>query len=219
MPKPNAVIAVLLTEMMRKRTWVSRVLDRALELRRLERKARNLSRPRGCEMVKHNDHRAVWRVPVPGTPDRFMSASSGHTNRETFVVQVEAELFYRTWLAGTPMWGRWRLDDCVPRTTMPNDHSYPFAESSFAYSRIKPVPLAEVAAWIKRGRMRVAVLNGVGTMFWLLANHAPVFPVKVRGHDAADLLYRSVGCGPAPLCFAHLFMSEGVSDDRYREGG
>lgn len=156
-------------------------------------------------MVRLDDDKAVWRVPVPGEDDRFMSAKSGGIDREKFVVQVDTELFYRTWLAGTSAWGKRDSADCVLRSEMPGDYKYPHAVSGFSQGRDNPVPLAEVNAWRDGSKVRVGFTNGITRTFWLIANRAPAFPVEVRGRQAAELLHRAVGFGAAPVCYEKLF--------------
>ncbi|HCM7206543.1 TPA: fertility inhibition factor FiwA [Salmonella enterica subsp. enterica serovar Typhimurium str. D23580] len=178
-------------------------LGRARELRQLDR-ARS-SRPRGCELVKLDHDKAVWRVPVPGQDDRFMSARSGGIDREKFVVQVDTELFYRTWLAGTSAWGKRDSGDCVLRSEMPADYKYRHAVSGFSQGPENPVPLAEVDAWRDGGKVRVGFTNGITRTFWLIANRAPAFPVEVVGRQAAELLHHAAGFGPAPVCYETMF--------------
>lgn len=169
-------------------------------------------------MVRHSDHRAVWRVRVPGQSSRYLSARSSGDDRERFVVHVDTELFYRTWLAGARSCGPRRLRQCVLRADMPESHIYAEAEESFAGGHERPVPLPLVEVWRERSKVRLRVLEGAGCAFWLIANRAPSFLIAVRGHDAAELLHRYVGCSPAPLCFANLFTTHEVATERQRQG-
>jgi hypothetical protein len=178
-------------------------LGRARELRQLD--SAPGSRPKGCELVKLDDDKALWRVPVPGEADRFMSAKSGGIDREKYVVQVDTELFYRAWLASSSAWGKRDSTDCVLRAEMPADYKYHHAVSGFAQGRDNPVPLAEVDAWREDGKVRVGFTNGITRTFWLIANRAPAFPVEVRGRDAAQLLHHAAGFGPAPVCYETMF--------------
>lgn len=199
--------------------WIGRALTRAFELKRIDRKAHDRTRAQGCEMVGHTDHRAVWRIRAPGLPDGFMTAISGNGNRDKHVVHVDTELFYRAWLATTPTHWTPREEDCVVRAEMPKARLYSVAHSRFVHSSRKPVPLAEAIVWVERGTLRVGVVSGITSAFWLIANRAPSFPVEVQGYDSATRLYESVGCGPAPLSFKNLFEFEaGVDDRQYRSG-
>lgn len=197
--------------------WFSTSVKRWLELRRLDRAAHHRSRPRACAMVSHDDHRAVWRVLVPGRPQCFICASSGHLNREMFVVQVDTKMLYRTWLAGTSTSGVRRSGPCVLRDEMAAEPGFDEAQRDFARGLQSPVPLIEVRIWRERRKVRIAFVASMASAFWLIANRAPAFPVEVVGHDAADLLYRLAGCGPAPLPFETLFTSKGRVDDRQRQ--
>ncbi|WP_367899679.1 hypothetical protein [Xanthomonas oryzae] len=174
-------------------------LGRARELRQLD-SARS-SRPEGCELVSLDHDKAVWRVPVAGEADRFMSANFGGTDHDKFVVQVDTELFYRTWLGCTSAWGKRDSADCVLRSEMRADYKYQYAVGGFSHGRDNPVPLAEVDAWREGGKVRVGFTNGITRTFWLIANRAPAFPVEVRGRDAAELLHHTAGFGPAPVCY------------------
>lgn len=198
--------------------WLTATVARALELHRLDAGIHSRARSRGCEMVRHSDHRAVWSVRVPGQSSRYLSATSSGTDRERFAVHVDTELFYRTWLAGARSCGRRRIQQCVLRADMPRSDLYAGAVEDFAISREMAVPLPEVEAWLERSKVRLGVLGGAGRAFWLIANRAPAFPIAVRGHDAAELLHRYVGCSPAPLCFANLFTTHEVATERQRQG-
>ncbi|MFX1695877.1 hypothetical protein [Paraburkholderia sp. A1RO-1] len=47
-------------------------IGRARELLQLDREAQTCKRPNGCELVRLDHDKAVWRVPVPGHADRFI---------------------------------------------------------------------------------------------------------------------------------------------------
>ncbi|WP_322075473.1 plasmid fertility inhibition factor family protein [Burkholderia cenocepacia] len=182
-------------------------LERVYDLARTPGKEHAHSSRAGCELVKVDTVRATWRVPMPDGTECFMCAKSGGLNEEKFVVHVDANAFYRTWLASAPAFPQQNSSDCVPRSRMPLDSKFKDAVEGFADSADSPVPLAEVRASSEgsKGKVRIGFTNGITRTYWLLANRAPAFPVEVLGRDAAELLHRSCGIGPAPTSFTTLF--------------
>jgi len=173
---------------------------RAAELRNLERQVATSPRARACSIHEITRERAVWRVPVPGQPDRYISASAGHAGDETFAVHVDADAFYLAWLRSD--------EQCVVRAQMPRDYKYAYAVDGFAQGSANPVPLADVGAWNdERGRTHIGFTNGITRSFWLIANRAPSFPVQVYGRESAELLHRTAGTTQGPVCYADLFTS------------
>lgn len=169
-----------------------RTLARARELRYIDREKCSSSQPRGCEMVKYDEMSVVWRVPVADQTDRFMSARSSCLNREKFVVQVDTELFYQMWLAGSSAWGKRESVDCVLRAGMPADHKYEHSADGFSHGLKNPVPLAEAGAWRHNGKARIGFSNGITRTFWLIVNRAPAFPIEVHSLESAELPHRQI---------------------------
>ncbi|ABO60510.1 hypothetical protein Bcep1808_7640 (plasmid) [Burkholderia vietnamiensis G4] len=57
---------------------------RAADVRNLERQVTTSPRARASSIYEITRDRAVWRVPVPGQSDRYMSASAGHVGDDHF---------------------------------------------------------------------------------------------------------------------------------------
>ncbi|CAE6824103.1 hypothetical protein R69658_05988 [Paraburkholderia aspalathi] len=180
-------------------------LERSRELKQLERDTQILPRPDPCELARLDSQKAVWRVPVPGQADRFMSASSGGINQEMFVVQVDTEALYKSWLSGSPAVRQKRSDDCVPRSKMPADYKYKHAVDGFAQGEKNPVPLADAGVYHKGKAVHVGFANGITRTFWLIANRVPAFPILVHGLESANLLHKVAGLGVGPKSLAELF--------------
>nr|WP_240030459.1 hypothetical protein [Xylella fastidiosa] len=113
-------------------------IARAREIRNLERQVAAATRARACNIHQLSYDCAIWRISVPGQADRYMSASSGYSDKETFAVHVDANAFYLAWLcSGSDK-------HCVLRSQMPSDYKYADAAHGFAQGSTNPVPLAEV---------------------------------------------------------------------------
>ena len=82
--------------------WLHHITSRCLELHRLEMAARTHERPELPVLDWISSSEAVWRLSVPGQEPRFMSVSSGLINQDFFIVHLDAERFYRTWLKASP---------------------------------------------------------------------------------------------------------------------
>jgi len=74
------------------------------ELRRLRSELQQAAAP--AELVKLTRNRAVWRVTIPGQRDRFMSTALGATEDTTFLVHVNADELYLTWLTSRTAIGK-----------------------------------------------------------------------------------------------------------------
>ncbi|WP_321959534.1 plasmid fertility inhibition factor family protein [Burkholderia cenocepacia] len=175
-------------------------IARATEIRNLERQVAASPCVKACDIHQLSHDRAVWRIPVPGQDDRYMSASASEIATEMFVVHVDGDAFYLAWLRSG--------DQCILRSQMPRDYKYAYAVDGFAQGRSNPVPLADVGAWNdERGRTHIGFTNGITRSFWLISNSAPAFPVQVHGRESAELLHRTVGTGntEGPICYADLF--------------
>jgi hypothetical protein len=173
-------------------------IARASEIRTLERQVAASPRAKACSIHQLGHERVVWRVPVLGQADRYMSASASHIGSEMFAVHVDADAFYLAWLRSD--------DQCVLRSQMPCDYKYAYAVDGFAQGSSNPVPLADVGAWNdERGRTHIGFTNGITRSFWLIANGAPSFPVQVYGRASAEVLHRTAGTAQGPICYADLF--------------
>ncbi|QPB72731.1 hypothetical protein XFHB_13030 (plasmid) [Xylella fastidiosa] len=175
-------------------------IARAREIRNLERQVAASPRARACNIHQLSYDCAIWRIPVSGQADRYMSASAGYSGKETFVVHVDANAFYLAWLrSGSDK-------HCVLRSQMPSDYKYAYAVDGFAEGSSNPVPLAEVGAWNDdRGRTHIGFTNGITRSFWLISNDAPSFPVQVYGYESAELLNRTAGTPQGMICYTDLF--------------
>ncbi|MDZ6457374.1 hypothetical protein U4U03_22645 [Escherichia coli] len=180
-------------------------LARRRELKELDVSVVGRPRPAPAELVQVDAREAVWRVPVPGQADRFMSAKPGAINDEMFVVRVDTEAFYRAWLRSSSTGRETRSDNCPLRSEMPQDYKFKHAVQGFAHGRENPVPLAFAGAHQERHRVDIGFSNGVTRSFWLIANKAPSFPIQVHGRESAELLNKVCGLDPAPLSFTELF--------------
>lgn len=158
-------------------------------------------------MVSLDENKAVWKIKVPGKDDCFMSLTSGMNDQSRHVVMVDADKFYRAWLArATPASEHGRVDQCLLRKDMPTDYKYAGAVDGFKRGRENPVPLAECyGAKDDAGGTRVTFTNGVTRSFWLLANKAESFPVVTDSAAAAQELHRAAGVGSGPVTVSALF--------------
>lgn len=158
-------------------------------------------------LVVCDERKAVWKISVPGQEDRYMCIRDGQTNSDAFVVTVDADKFYRTWLSRTmPVDAPSRQDECIFRDEMHRDYKYTSAAEGFAAGWGNPVPLAH--CYVSKnadGQTTVGFTNGVTRTFWLLANRAESFPVQVRSEASARELHRVAGVGPAPSSVGELF--------------
>ncbi len=141
--------------------------------------------------------KAVWRVTTRTAGDVFMSLRSRANNADVFVVNCDADRFYLAWLRSGNF--------AIPRQAMPHDYKYEGACRGFAHGRENPVPLADVAAYVWMKEPRVMFNNGLTRTFWLLANLATAFPVRVHGAASAQLLHHLAGVGDAPTPLAGIF--------------
>ena len=157
------------------------------------------------ELVEASPTKAVWAVKVPGLADRFMSASGTMVDEERYVVRVDTEAFYRAWLRSSTPTGSVLPSDCELRANMPMDRKYRYAVDGFNEGRSNPVPLATVSAWLKGDQVQIEFTNGITRSFWLIANRAESFPVKVDNAEEAKLLNRVAGLDAAPQSFQDLF--------------
>ena len=153
-----------------------------------------------------NARRATWRIAVPDQADRFMSATSGQTDDEIFVVQLDTEAFYAAWLRSTLKSATGRGDHCVRRSQMKLDYKFSQAAKGFAEGQDNPVPLAVInASHDPSGLPRISFTDGVTRSFWLIANRVESFPASVYGAQTASLLNNVAGLTPAPMSYAQLF--------------
>ncbi len=173
-------------------------LKRHLELHRLNNAMLNHVAPEPSELVSVDHNHATWRIQVPGQCDRFMSLRSGAGN-EFYVVHVDTEALYRTWLNCSPAIRGIRCCDCILRENMPNDYKYHWAVDGFSHGIDNPVPLAFVGAWMDDDLAKIGFTNGITRTFWLIANRVPTFPIEVHGKRSADLLHSLVGVGSGPV--------------------
>lgn len=184
---------------------IRRSFARRRELKELDSSVMSRPKPKPPELVQLDVLKAVWRVPVPGQADRFMSADPGAINQEMFVVRVDTEAFYRAWLRSSSTGRETRSDNCLLRSEMPQDYKFKHAVQGFSHGKENPVPLAFAGAHQERDRVDIGFSNGVTRTFWLIANKAPSFPVQVHGRESAELLNKVAGLDPAPMSFAELF--------------
>jgi hypothetical protein len=184
---------------------ISFFIAKYIELCKLEHKVKTATRPSPPNLISVDSSRAIWEVPIPGQVCRFMSAESGAINDEFFVVRVDTETFYYTWLKSSPAIFDRHGADCILRSDMPRDHKYKYATGGFANGKENPVPLAHVYADMYKEHARIGFTNGVTRSFWLIVNHAPSFPVMVHGRESAELLNHLVGLDAAPMSFSELF--------------
>lgn len=176
-----------------------------VELHKLDHEAKTAKRPLPPNLISVDSFRAIWEVPMLGQASRFMSVKSGAINDEFFVVRVDTEAFYCTWLKSSPaIWER-QDSDCVLRVDMPTDRKYKDAVEGFASGKENPVPLAHVVAYMDKNQAGIGFINGVTRSFWLIANRAPSFLVQVHGRESAELLNQLVGLDAAPMSFSELF--------------
>lgn len=155
--------------------------------------------------MQRDDHRVIWKVKLQNDRDVFMSAIVGR-RRETSVVHVDAEKFYRLWLSVSKVGALRRYYDCPLREEMPKDGKFHKADRSFDQSRDCPVPLADVGfVSFVDADPTVRLSNGFTRTFWLLVNRAPSFPIRTISEDTAELLNREVGIGVKPLLYPDLF--------------
>jgi len=176
-----------------------------VELYKLVHEVKTATKPSPPNLIGVDSRRAIWEVPIPGQASRFMSAMSGAINDEFFIVRVDTEAFYCTWLKSSPaIWER-QDSDCVIRVNMPTDRKYKDAVEGFASGKENPVPLAHVEAYMDKNHARISFINGVTRSFWLIANRAPSFLVKVHGRKSAELLNQVVGLDAAPMSFNELW--------------
>lgn len=177
-------------------------IARWMELRRLDQVLKNRPAPAVPRLVKLDATVAVWRVLVPGQASRFMSAQPPGTGSEKYVVLVDAERFYRAWLAGDG--SARRPDRCLVREEMPDDYKYSGAVAGFSQGIGNPVPLAYAGAMREGPRVGIGFTNGITRTFWLLANRAEAFPVMVCGRESAELMHKAAGL-QAPMLYEDLF--------------
>lgn len=159
--------------------------------------------------IETADGRALWRVRVPGKPDRFMCLERGAADDDRFVVTVDAARFQRAWFA-TGLLGHDRGGfSTLCKRDMPSDYRYAHAARGFSHGRDNPVPLATAGANGAGEGAGLYFVNGVTRTMWLLANDAPAFPVEVFGRASAYCLHRLAGIGDAPISCADLFADDG----------
>jgi len=176
-----------------------------IELCKLKYKVKTSTRPSPPNLISVDSSRAIWEVPIPGQVSRFMSTKSGAIDDEFFVVRVDTEAFYYTWLKSSPAISDQHGADCVLRSDMPRDYKYNDAIDGFANGKENPVPLAHVDAHMDKEHARIGFINGITRSFWLIVNRAPSFPVMVHGRESAELLNQVVGLDAAPMSFSELF--------------
>lgn len=177
-----------------------------IELYKLNYKSKTVTtRPLPPNLASVNLRQAVWEIHIPGQASQFMSAKSGAINDEFFVVRVDTERFYYTWLKSSPAIFDRHGADCILRSDMPRDYKYKDAASGFANGKENPVPLAHVYVNMDKEHARIGFINGVTRSFWLIVNHAPSFPVMVHGRESAELLNQVVGLDILPMAFSELF--------------
>ena len=178
-----------------------------VELAALDRKPEP-SPASAAELVHVRNHRALWRIAIPGRADRFMSLEKGGMDDDRFVVMADARRFYRAWLASSldAVHDRRDVTARVLRD-MPADYKYRYAVQGFAAGRSSPVPLATVGASEPGKGPAMHFTNGVTRTFWLLANGAASFPVETFYREDAMRLHRLVGLGANPLSCADLFQA------------
>jgi hypothetical protein len=181
-------------------------LSRRLELLRLRKTAHSNENPQEPTLVKVDLFRAVWKVSLPNDEPRFLSVTPGAINHEFFVVHLDAENFYYTWLKASKAVPKSRASNCICRSQMPSDYKYKRAVAGFSHGVNNPVPLADVGAHCEpNGDLYIGFVNGVTRTYWLLANYCPAFPVRVHGKESANLLHQIAGVGSGPQSLAQIF--------------
>jgi hypothetical protein len=175
-----------------------KILERRNELARLHaEQGERISLPAAPELIEHSGRRAIWRVIVPDQHDRYMCARRYPYGNDTFIVQVDAEVFYRYWLSSDAA--------CVPRAAMPSDRKFADAAKGFSHGKDNPVPLANPCIRLHGAAPRISFSNGITRTFWLLAHRVPAFPVEVYHRDVAELLNQIAGLGVPTLSNTTLF--------------
>lgn len=161
-------------------------------------------------LVGLEDDKAIWRVTTTTAGDVYMSMR--HFKRdELYVVHCDAERFYLAWLHSG--------DHAIPRSAMPLDRKYERASMGFARActPTDPVPVAYPGVLERldaRGFPRIAFTDGVTRTYWLLANRAAAFPVRVWGASSAERLHQFAGLGEAPLDVKALFQQRDIDTSR-----
>jgi hypothetical protein len=205
-----------------KRTTMLKYLRRCFALR-TELKALNAQiecgeRPMLASPVEQKSGKLVWRIPIPGQSDAFMSIEAGHADYDRFVVPVHAAAFYRAWLAGGLQSSK-RWDGCLLPSELATDYKYRHAVAGFAHGEQNPVPLARVGACYHKGTVKIGFTDGITRTFWLLANNVAAFPVMVADLESAEALAKSVGLQSEPLRVSELFASAKKVDTKNRSLG
>ena len=126
--------------------WINHVTARSLELRRLRHAMKSHQPPASAELESLSKLKAIWRIGIPTQNDRFMSVCSGAIDEERYVVQLDAEVFYRAWLESSPAFRKKRSSDCLCRDQMHADYKFKSAATGFSHGVTNPVPLAEAGA-------------------------------------------------------------------------
>lgn len=157
-------------------------------------------------MLEHlNADMAIWRVRVPDQEDKFVCLKNSQNDDNWFVVMVDANKFYRTWLQRRDAFGRHGL--CVLRQKMHSDYKFKWAIEGFSHGVKNPVPLANCNGHM--GEDGIIYLNfndGVTRTFWLLANRAESFPIKTYGETLARYIHCAAGIGDGPVIVSDLFL-------------
>lgn len=150
--------------------------------------------PPAC--VAFDATRVLWRIVVPGQPDRYMQILRAETQR-FHLVMVDGERLYRAWLpTARAVDDGDRFTNCLLRREMAFDYKFEKAASKFDRSHLFPIPPAIGEACRRRdGATFVNFSDGVTRTFWLLANHAVSFPVLTETAADAEELDRTAGVG------------------------
>lgn len=188
------------------------ILTTQIELLRLAVANYRRTPPQPPRLVELTPETAEWEIIIPGGEQpRFMSVRqipNADVRPDHFVVMVDADAFYRTWLQcsqpGKPERLR-RPRECVTRAKMPADRKYAQAMDGFSRGFDNPVPLANCSVYHEGNGVVIDIGDGATRTLWLLANRASSFPIEVHGRRAAELLHKVAGIGSAPLSFAELF--------------
>jgi hypothetical protein len=188
------------------------------ELKALNAQIECGERPMLASPVEQKPGKLVWRIPIPGQSDAFMSIEAGHADYDRFVVPVHAAAFYRAWLAGGLQSSK-RWDGCLLPSELATDYKYRHAVAGFAHGEQNPVPLARVGACYHKGTVKIGFTDGITRTFWLLANNVAAFPVMVADLESAEALAKSVGLQSEPLRVSELFASAKKVDTKNRSLG
>lgn len=174
-------------------TWIARKhrrLRKWLERKRLDRLiAVGVSVPLPV-VVSRSSTQIVWRVST-SAGDRFMRSEREipDLDLDTFIVYVDANRFYRLWLASPH-------SDSRKYLSLHPKHDR--AHEGFSRGESDPVPLADFVMLPAGSYSPVEIDSGITRTSWLLINGAPSFPVRVRRWNSPQLVFDVAGLGEGP---------------------